>query len=55
MIGAPLVAELSLNCFCEFLGMRAEPEPHNALVGAQTCLMVYRGLMNAFGRDSTRT
>jgi DNA polymerase III epsilon subunit-like protein len=59
-VGWPLycagrVKELSLNCFCEFLGMPAEPEPHSAMVGARTCLMVYRGLMNVFSRDSTRT
>jgi DNA polymerase III epsilon subunit-like protein len=61
-LGWPLVysgriKEFSLNGFCRILGIPAEPEPHKAMEGARTCLMVYRGLMRVFnwGKDLNLT
>jgi len=37
--------ELSLDGLCTFIGIQAEPHPHTALAGAETCRRLYTALL----------
>jgi len=42
------IEKLSLDTLCTFLGVGAEPRPHNALDGARACWRVYGALMHRY-------